>query len=449
MAAALILTDSDDAGLVVVAKALLVASGSGGPGRGTFYSDSNRGGSDVPLDGELGIGADNTVISRFFRANADELVLNDDTTLDIGAYFGPGGVGNDLTLYFQTVLDGQISFSASGQYAFGGGGFARFTLPADAKTLLDNLADGHRFIFKLARLVTGTPLDGDAGALGWSAAFGTAIGAAAAPGFSGDAGALEWSAAFGTAIGAAGGPEFSGNAGALEWSAAFGTAIGATGAPGFNGDAGALEWSAAFDIATGTAGVPDFHSDAGALEWSAAFGAAIGATLDASGVTPMAAWFAELGTGADSIRFWSGDEDLIFDSKAYAGRNFIALSGSENSIGAPSRRMTASFAATTPELRAALLQDPGPLMVVIEWIVSNDYGQTWNRVPHKFVGKLSKPVIKDGIYSIEIETYGGDIDRGRPLKWSHDDQQKRFPGDRGMEYTRRLAEGIRDATWPP
>ena len=33
----------------------------------------------------------------------------------------------------------------------GGGNFARFTLPADAQTLLDNIAIGDRFIFKAAR----------------------------------------------------------------------------------------------------------------------------------------------------------------------------------------------------------------------------------------------------------------------------------------------------------
>ena len=111
--------------------------------------------------------------------------------------------------------------------------------------------------------------------------------------------------------------------------------------------------------------------------------------------------------------------------------------------------MSASFAVPTPALRLAFMQDPGPLTVIIEWLVSLDQGLTWRKVPRKFVGRLSKPLIKDGIYTIEIETYGGDVDRGRPLKWSNEDQQARHPGDKGLEYVRQLSDGLRDQRWPP
>ena len=65
---------------------------------------------------------------------------------------------NDLTIYLQT-LDGEVSFTAAAQFVLGGGGFARFTLPADAQTLLDNLASGDRWIFKTARPAAVTPTD--------------------------------------------------------------------------------------------------------------------------------------------------------------------------------------------------------------------------------------------------------------------------------------------------
>ena len=61
------LSDSDDTGLEVVAKALLVASAAATVAGNIFYADADRGGTDTPLDGELGLGADNTVISRFRR----------------------------------------------------------------------------------------------------------------------------------------------------------------------------------------------------------------------------------------------------------------------------------------------------------------------------------------------------------------------------------------------
>ena len=53
--ALLLLSDSDDTGLDVVAKALMVASAPGLSG-GNFYADSDRAGTDTPLDGELGLG---------------------------------------------------------------------------------------------------------------------------------------------------------------------------------------------------------------------------------------------------------------------------------------------------------------------------------------------------------------------------------------------------------
>ena len=65
----LVLADSDDTGLDVVAKALLVASDAATTGN-FFYEDADRGGTDTPLDGELGLGDDETLISGFRRQNS-------------------------------------------------------------------------------------------------------------------------------------------------------------------------------------------------------------------------------------------------------------------------------------------------------------------------------------------------------------------------------------------
>ena len=150
----LVLADSDDTGLEVDAKALLVASAAGTTSTGFFYRDTDGGGTDAPLDGELGLGADDVLISRFRRRRNDILQLNDadnPTALDIGAYFDTGGIGNDLTIYLQTLNDGEVSFPVAGNVAFTRDGQVRFDLPSDAQTLLDNLASGDRWIFKTAR----------------------------------------------------------------------------------------------------------------------------------------------------------------------------------------------------------------------------------------------------------------------------------------------------------
>ena len=150
----LILTDSDDTGLEVVAKALLVASADGTVGTHFFYADSDRGGTDTPLDGELGLGDDETVVSGFRHRSEPILQLNDNdnpAALDIGAYFDTGGDGDDLTIYLQTLADGEVSFPVAGNVDFNRANQVRFTLPLAGQTLLNNITDGDRWIFKLAR----------------------------------------------------------------------------------------------------------------------------------------------------------------------------------------------------------------------------------------------------------------------------------------------------------
>ena len=132
-----------------------------------FYSDADRGGTDTPLDGELGVGTDETLISGIRRRTATLLQLNDNNNpaaLDIGAYFSTGGAGNDLTIYLQTLDGGEVSFPATA--SFSRADQVRFTLPADAQTLLDNLADGDRWIFKTARPETPDALDATASLTG-------------------------------------------------------------------------------------------------------------------------------------------------------------------------------------------------------------------------------------------------------------------------------------------
>ena len=148
-------------------------------------------------------------------------------------------------------------------------------------------------------------------------------------------------------------------------------------------------------------------------------------------------------------RFWSGVGDLTFGGETYAGAgDLIALGPSEASLGQSNRRITASISvAENTTLRAQLMEDPGPLTVTLQWIYSTDQ-IAWSLVSRKFVGRLSRPVISGGVYQIELETYQGDVDRGRPLRWSHADQLARDATDKGFEFMESLAGGLR-FRWPP
>ena len=92
--------------------------------------------------------------------------------------------------------------------------------------------------------------------------------------------------------------------------------------------------------------------------------------------------------------------------------------------------------------------DNGPYDIEVDWVYSEDNGATWKRLGRKLIGQLSRPIIKSQTYQIEVETVHGDVDRGEVQYWSDEDQKAKYPGDKGMEYMRKLSEGI-DIKWPP
>ena len=152
VAQTLALSDFDDSGLDVEAAAVLVASAPGTAGN-NLYADSDRGGTDTPLEGELGLGPDEVVISRIRHGSETVLSLNDNNnpaSLALDDFFE--GDGNGLTLYLQTEADGVVSFDVADQLSGNrNSSTVRFTLPADAQTLLNNIPDGGRWIFALAQ----------------------------------------------------------------------------------------------------------------------------------------------------------------------------------------------------------------------------------------------------------------------------------------------------------
>ena len=113
------------------AAALLEASDGGAVGD-TPYADSDNNGSDSPLDGEMGIGPDNTVISLIRRQSTTILRLNDRNnppTFHIGNYFSASGDGNDLTVRLQTLADGLVAFTVASALAGTASDTVRFSLP--------------------------------------------------------------------------------------------------------------------------------------------------------------------------------------------------------------------------------------------------------------------------------------------------------------------------------
>ena len=144
----MLLADSDDTGLDVELKALLEASGTA-----TLYADSDRGGFDTPVDGEMGLGVSETLVSRIIRSGT-YIQLNDNdnpSALGLDDYFHIASVGGDLTLYVQTELDGEESVVVAGNSFDLSSQRIRITTGTELGSLLDNFSIGDRFIFKFAR----------------------------------------------------------------------------------------------------------------------------------------------------------------------------------------------------------------------------------------------------------------------------------------------------------
>ena len=151
------------------------------------------------------------------------------------------------------------------------------------------------------------------------------------------------------------------------------------------------------------------------------------------------------------VRLWTGQGALTIGGLRYeGGGQALEVGEAETRSGDPDRRMTITLSGIPAKIRRKFLQDVGPAAVTIEWVYSRDSGASWTKVAElSFRGRLSTPSLSDGVFRIEVETLRGDVDRGRPLRWSNEDQQRRFPGDKGLEDMRALSREGTETGWPP
>ena len=71
------------------------------------------------------------------------------------------------------------------------------------------------------------------------------------------------------------------------------------------------------------------------------------------------------------------------------------------------------------------------------------------RATQPTAGGYQAPRWLTGGLTVELETLRGDVDHGEIRYWSHEDQERRFPGDKGFEYMRQLAGKGTETGWPP
>ena len=149
--ATLTLADFDDAGLIAETLFLIEATADvSGSGFNTLYT---TGGVGTLIDGAVTMGTPPTVvdITRLrYRASNTRINFLVATGLNLQTYFGAGGDGADLDLTVQTV-DGAHTWRPVIEGNTTIGANINFNAPAEARTLIEAINTGERFIIAFTR----------------------------------------------------------------------------------------------------------------------------------------------------------------------------------------------------------------------------------------------------------------------------------------------------------
>ena len=163
----LTLDDFDDAGLDVEPAVLILTNSAIQDGklwaRGRFGEDGDLldGGTNskipmlsAPAHPDDPSDTEGNLIRIRRNNSGSSITINDDGDLVLSEYFGSGGAGNGLRIYFQTLDDGvsYVTVSDTGVLGNTGGGYATFNLDTDTENLVNAITASERFIFALARV---------------------------------------------------------------------------------------------------------------------------------------------------------------------------------------------------------------------------------------------------------------------------------------------------------
>ena len=145
--------------------------------------------------------------------------------------------------------------------------------------------------------------------------------------------------------------------------------------------------------------------------------------------------------------YWSGIHDLTLAGQTWSALgNVLDVSDAVDNLGKPSQRFSFTLRATDSALRAALAVDRGPIEVVLRWAYRRGAGN-WTLIPRTLRGRLSAGRLTEGAYVAELETISGDIATNIPKFWSHADQIREYPLDKGLSNMRALEAGL-SIVWP-
>jgi hypothetical protein len=136
------------------------------------------------------------------------------------------------------------------------------------------------------------------------------------------------------------------------------------------------------------------------------------------------------------LRVWTGQGDLAWDGHTWKGLgNLGSVSAIQERFGAQAGNITLTLAGVAPELRALALADASAGRSVRLWLAAFD--AAWAVIPdpwEPFAGTTDVHRILDGTIEVNVETWLARLRLSRVSRYTHEDQQRHFPGDRGLEH---------------
>jgi hypothetical protein len=143
---------------------------------------------------------------------------------------------------------------------------------------------------------------------------------------------------------------------------------------------------------------------------------------------------------SSTLRFWNGVGDLTWNSQTWVGGGFFTgIEGGEETVEVEAVTMTVTLSGVPSAVVSLVLGDqkqgaPGTLYIAMlsaaGAVIADPY--VWWR------GKYSHAEIDESADESTARLYYDsplvDLDRSREGRWTHDAQQKLFPGDKGFEY---------------
>lgn len=145
---------------------------------------------------------------------------------------------------------------------------------------------------------------------------------------------------------------------------------------------------------------------------------------------------------------WTGDADLTTAGHTWTPTNLVeSVTIASGQLADSETRVSLVLFAPTETEQLGFLIDPGPVQIILRQVVSTDDGGTWTLVPRAFTGRLASAELRGNRYHVDLVDRRGDPLRPAPRYWSDEDQQRRHPGDKGLQYMKTIAAGV-VVRWP-